>query len=386
MSKFLLIFLTFFSFLSDGDISTVSKKNELKEKATTAFEKQDYRSAIGYYKLLRDSFFVNTPALHLNLGQAYYKQNKVDSASFAYNQAIIGNKNTISSIAYLQLGNITFDTAAIALTPTAYKTLKPEKISTVIKASELFKKSLIADYTNQEARYNYEMLKKWLDNMPEDKKEKQKQHEKEEEKKQEQEKKEQQKKEQEKKEKEEQQKKEQDKKEQEKKDQQKKEDQKKDDQQKDGQKDDQKKDGEKDKKDGEKGEKKDDKEGDKSKEKGDKGEKDKENKDQKSTGDKSEEQKKKEQQEKQAQEKGKEGDKKNAEEQNKASEMSKAEKEAKEEAARQQAIEQRLKENNFSKDKALQLLQSIDQQEKKYLQQMERKSDNKQDNNGKPDW
>src|SRR5690606_19181434 len=115
------------------------------------------------------------------IGQAYFKQQFLDSASTAYEVATTRGNKSIASIAHLQLGNLLMQKEAIELTTTAYQTMKPEQISRVKEAAERYKKALIADHSNEKARYNYEALKKWLDNIPEDKKEEQQKHEEEQE-------------------------------------------------------------------------------------------------------------------------------------------------------------------------------------------------------------
>ena len=70
MSNYLIILISVFSFIKDGGINSISKQNELKQKAQLAYNKQDYSNAIKYYEVLRDSFNINTPALNLNLAQA----------------------------------------------------------------------------------------------------------------------------------------------------------------------------------------------------------------------------------------------------------------------------------------------------------------------------
>lgn len=355
MMRFLItILLTISGFIAIGN--NIDQVNTIKKKAETAFSNKNFSDAALNYELLIDSFKVNTTSVQLNLAHCYYGMDSLQKAKNIYTSISNSETKKYASISYQQLGKITVTESKIQLTKNNYENTTPEQISALKTALTYFKNSLKNNPTNTDSRYNYEAIAKWLKNMPEDKKEDQEKHEKEQEKKEEQQKKEEEKK----------------------------------------QKDQQKKDGEgKEDKDS-KNEKKEDKDAENKKEEGKEGEKEDKNK--KDKGEKSDQEKKDEKSEegkegekdkkKEGEEKKGEGKEKSEEEKQKEEQGQPSKEEQKKQEAKQREaqVQQRLEEHNLSKEKALQLLNTIDQQEKKYLQQQERKSQTGGNDNNKPDW
>lgn len=195
------------------DPITVRKVNSAKSEAKNAFQAGDYSKAVNTYRYLIDSLGVNDDEVRLNLAHALYLQKDTANALPAYQSLMSSSKNQIASKANLHAG------------------LMMNQRGKAEEALSMFKQAVKSDPTNEEARYNYEMLKKKLDDQKkkeEEQKQKDEQN-KDQNQKQDKQKEEQQKKEQEQKQKEEQQKKEQEqqKKDQEKKEQEKKEQEKK---------------------------------------------------------------------------------------------------------------------------------------------------------------
>jgi tetratricopeptide (TPR) repeat protein len=186
------------------DPANIGKINTMKKEARQAYLSGDYKTAIDKYTLLIDSLEVTDEEVKLNLANAYFKANDT-TASLQQYQLLSGSKvKPISSRAYQQLG------------------VMNNREGKFEEALNYFKQAIKADPTNDEARYNYEMLKKKLDEQKkqeEQQKDKQENKDKEKQDQKDQEKKDQEKKDQEKKD---QEKKDQEKKEQEKKDQEKK--------------------------------------------------------------------------------------------------------------------------------------------------------------------
>lgn len=179
------------------DPATVRKINAAKTRAEEAFKSGDYKSAISHYKYLVDSLDVHEDEVMLNLSNAYYLSKDTANAFTSYQALADSPDNIIRSKANQQLGVMTNQRGKFE------------------EALNYFKQAIKAAPSNDDARYNYEMVKKKLE---EKKKEDEKQK----------------------------QNKDQQNKDQQNKDQQNKEDQKKDEQQKDQQnKDDQKKDDQK---------------------------------------------------------------------------------------------------------------------------------------------
>jgi Ca-activated chloride channel family protein len=198
------------------DPVTIGKINSLKREAREAYVAGDYKTAIVKYRYLLDSLHANEDEVMLNLANAYFNANDTTQAMAGYQTVMGSPKADIRSKAQQQLG------------------VMNHRAGKLEEALNNFKQAIKADPNNRDARFNYEMLKKKLED--EKKKKEQEQQNRDKENKENQKKDDQQKDQQQKKN-EEQQKKEQEqqKKEQEQKDQQKKEQEEKEKQKKDQQ-------------------------------------------------------------------------------------------------------------------------------------------------------
>jgi hypothetical protein len=193
------------------DLDKIGKINSAKAEAKKAFLAGDFTTAIKKYTYLIDSLGVNEDEVRANLASAYFQANDTTGALNNYQRLTQSANKKISSVANQQLGVMANN---------------QEKLE---ESLNYFKQALKAAPENDEARYNYEIVKKKLeekkkqdqqknkDQKDQDKKDDQKKDQKDQQKdKKDQEKKDQEKKDQEKKD---QEKKDQDKKDQDKKDQ-----------------------------------------------------------------------------------------------------------------------------------------------------------------------
>lgn len=139
----LLVILTLFALAAHAN--DISKINSLKKDAEKAFASQDYPKAILSYTQLLDSMNVEDDAARLNLAHAQFETQDGEGALKNYQKLVLSENEKIKSIAYQQLGNLSSDP----------KDLK--------KALSFFKESIKSDPTNEAARYNYEVVKKKLD-------------------------------------------------------------------------------------------------------------------------------------------------------------------------------------------------------------------------------
>lgn len=126
-----------------NDIATI---NKLKKQAKEAYNKGDYEAALSQYQLLSDSLGVNDESLQLNLANTYYKLNDTTKAVTAYSNLLASNDKSVKSVAHQQLGII------------------KNRAKQFEEALNHFKESLKADPTNNDSRYNYELMKKVLAN------------------------------------------------------------------------------------------------------------------------------------------------------------------------------------------------------------------------------
>lgn len=138
--SFLLIVL-----LIATDPMKISRINAIKSEAKKAFQSGDYKLAASKYALLADSLGVKEDEILMNLAHAYYLQKDTANAFTRYQSLTQSVSNEIASKAGNQLGLMLNQRG------------KPEE------ALAYFKQALKNDPRNNEARYNYEMVKKKLD-------------------------------------------------------------------------------------------------------------------------------------------------------------------------------------------------------------------------------
>lgn len=123
----------------------IRKINNAKSEAKDAFQSGDYAKAAQTYAYLIDSLGVKEDELILNRAHALYLMKDTANAMVNYQSLLQSPQEQIASKAGNQLGLI------------LNRQGKPDE------ALSYFKQALRADPSNETARYNYEMLKKKLD-------------------------------------------------------------------------------------------------------------------------------------------------------------------------------------------------------------------------------
>lgn len=129
-------------FVDPGKIGQV---NSLKSQAKEAYLKGDYKTAISKYRTLVDSLGVTEDEVKLNLANAYFEAKDTANTAMSYQPLTQSQNSKIRSVAHQQLGVL------------SNRENKHEE------ALASFKQALKADPTNEDARYNYEMVKKKLE-------------------------------------------------------------------------------------------------------------------------------------------------------------------------------------------------------------------------------
>ncbi len=124
----------------------VSEFNKVKREAEFAFNDEDYQKATERYSYLIDSLNYKDDNARLNLAHSYYHMDEIEKAKNMYSGLSTSTNKEVKSIANQQLG--VFESRG--------KNLE--------KSLEYFKKSLMANPNNEEARYNYELVAKKLKN------------------------------------------------------------------------------------------------------------------------------------------------------------------------------------------------------------------------------
>ncbi len=132
-----------------GGIDDIATVNRLKSLAKTALEQQDYTRAAGYYTKLVDSLRVDDENIRLNLAHALLLSGDTAQSQLRYSQLTSSQSASLKSVAYQQLG-------VLASGQKKY----PEALA-------IFKESLKANPANEESRYNYELVKKLLEQQQE---------------------------------------------------------------------------------------------------------------------------------------------------------------------------------------------------------------------------
>lgn len=122
----------------------ISKINKLKKNAELAYKAGNFEEAVENYSYLIDSLHIVDEQAILNFGHAYYQLGEKDLAQSQYQKLVLSNDPELKSIAYQQLGVLSND---------------PKMLE---KALSYFKESIKSDPSNQDARYNFELVKKKL--------------------------------------------------------------------------------------------------------------------------------------------------------------------------------------------------------------------------------
>src|SRR5689334_13336677 len=130
-------------FLTDpGDIGRV---NSVKAEAKKAFLAGDYKTAAERYQYLVDSAGVREDEVDMNLAHSYFNLNDTSQAIGSYQRLTQSTDSRLKSTAYQQLGVLN------------------NREGKFEEALQFLKQALKADPTNQDARFNYEIIKKKLE-------------------------------------------------------------------------------------------------------------------------------------------------------------------------------------------------------------------------------
>ena len=141
--KFVFGFIALFSMVTDP--VKIGEINRLKKEARLAYTTADYKKAIEKYKYLSDSLHVNEDEIMLNLANAYFLTKDTAAAYPGYQMLTSSKESHIKSKAHQQLGILDHQKGKFE------------------EALNQFKQALKADTQNKDARYNYEALKRKLD-------------------------------------------------------------------------------------------------------------------------------------------------------------------------------------------------------------------------------
>lgn len=139
-----LMFLYILMNVMIGDITKIAKVNRAKQLAEEAYKKGEFENAISSFRLLTDSLGITEDAIFLNLANSYFNQSDTTNAAQYYSKVLTSENLQLRSLAYQQMGVIN------------------KQKNELDKALSDFKSSLKSDPTNEDSRYNYELLKKMI--------------------------------------------------------------------------------------------------------------------------------------------------------------------------------------------------------------------------------
>lgn len=140
--KLFTIFILLVS-LFQTDPRRIAKINAFKKEAEKAFQSGDFQNAIAKYTYLKDSMKVDDDNIMLNIAHAKY-QLKDSTAQDNYQLLASSENKKLRSVALQQLGVINKEQNKLKL------------------SADYLKKAIKADHTNKDARFNYEVVKKLL--------------------------------------------------------------------------------------------------------------------------------------------------------------------------------------------------------------------------------
>jgi Ca-activated chloride channel homolog len=135
------IFILLLMFIDPGKIGKV---NSAKSEAKKAYLAGDFKTAISKYRLL-DSLGVKEDEVTMNLAHSYFHLNDTVNAMNNYQSLTASTNPKFRSLASQQLG------------------VMANRNGKIEEALNHFKNALKADPSNEEARFNYEMVKKKLE-------------------------------------------------------------------------------------------------------------------------------------------------------------------------------------------------------------------------------
>ncbi|GGK82477.1 tetratricopeptide repeat protein [Rufibacter glacialis] len=145
-------FILFLAFSPFEGLQRIALRNQYAQQAQAAYQKEEYQQAAFLYERVRQNEGGKPhPSILMNLAHAYFHQRLFTKASPLY-RALLKNS----------------DPSQLSTVATQLSYIEAEE-GNYTKALSYAKQAIIADETNQAARYNYELLQKYLILHPEKK-------------------------------------------------------------------------------------------------------------------------------------------------------------------------------------------------------------------------
>lgn len=123
----------------------ISKRNEAIDEAKRLYTEANYEESVRQHLVLLNEYGLTDDEVHFDLALSYQFNEQEEDARLKYVELASSRKNNIASSASNQNGVLLG---------------RDEKYQ---EALEAFKTALIKDPNNETARYNYELLSRWLE-------------------------------------------------------------------------------------------------------------------------------------------------------------------------------------------------------------------------------
>ncbi|WP_228779890.1 tetratricopeptide repeat protein [Aquiflexum lacus] len=131
-----------------SSLTEVSDRNKAIKTAAKDYASTEYEASVASHMKLISDFELSTPNVNYNLALSYHYNGQLEEATRTYSGLLNAPDKELASFAYNQSGVI----------------LGEEK--KYEEALESFKMALIKNHLNESARYNYELLSRWLEENP----------------------------------------------------------------------------------------------------------------------------------------------------------------------------------------------------------------------------
>lgn len=131
--------------------NVIGEKNSAIRDAKRSYAEADYEASVANHLRLSTDFGISSPNANYNLALSYHYNGQLDEAQRTYQGLLTAEDKRIASFASNQNGIILGNDGKYE------------------EALGAFKFSLIKDPTNESARYNFELLSRWLEENPEEK-------------------------------------------------------------------------------------------------------------------------------------------------------------------------------------------------------------------------
>ncbi len=129
----------------------ISRKNAAIKVAAESYGRADYEASVANHLILKNDLGINSPYSNYNLALSYHYNEQLEEAQQAYISLLNAQDKILASFASNQNGLILGN---------------QKKYEEALQA---FKFALIKDPLNESARYNFELLSRWLEENPEEK-------------------------------------------------------------------------------------------------------------------------------------------------------------------------------------------------------------------------